>query len=892
VADSPKVSVVLELLDRLTGPINGIEGRMRSFSDTIAGIGKAIAATFGAIAIGKFAIDSVQAFLDSEESIDRLQTALGHLGIAYDKVGPHLDDVFKKIQETTRFTDEDAREALTNLITMTGNYSQSVKDLGLVADVAQFKHTTMAAAAETVGKVHQGQLKVLKEFGINALGAADGIDKLRSVTQDYAENAGRTIGGRLSEIKNQWDEVKEAVGKALVGQGSMNEAAKDFATTLARLATWVDNHSEVITAIANLATGTARAAGNLIGMAIEGWQRIGERLGLIQVEGTKVITREETERSRAVKAEAEARGKDQAKATKQQVDDELAARKKAHENLHDLEKLALRTSLELVSAQQKEYEALTATFQEKMQGMNAADRAKSEALLKDAHANLLLKWSGVYNEIIPVVHQGQIAIQGSFMDTKAPIKDLSEEIDRHIKKIDADTEAKERLRTKVMDLGQAFKDQARRLGELAQNLAPVFGDELNQKILDIVTSISDIGDALTQIGTGDVLGGATKGIGALVALGKTIFGGSGELQRQFEKNTRRLEELRTTMGDLIDAQSPGRAVGAIAGLEPFQDKGFMDSAMKGRGFVSSGDLAKFLTSHGSSLAEFTQLASDFGIDLKPDKNGKYNLAAVLAVISAARTADTGFKETFKGQKEAIKTGVDLGAIADETTAAVGLVTDSKYGSPAIRKALEGLNLGTPTGATEAIGRLRQLFTDTAAGKLTPADFGGMSEREFLDSLGWIINLLAPVAAGGPVISGPSTGGTGGTVSASSGSSSAGNGGGGVAETGSPTAAGPSVDFSVGSSAGTDWASMFNVWAAIGADTTKMVATLTEIDMLLTRASAAGPITIEQTYNLTGTGLSADDVKQATDDANKRLIDELLAARYQDAKILTGSAVRL
>lgn len=53
----------------------------------------------------------------------------------------------------------------------------------------------------------------------------------------------------------------------------------------------------------------------------------------------------------------------------------------------------------------------------------------------------------------------------------------------------------------------------------------------------------------------------------------------------------------------------------------------------------------------------------------------------------------------------------------------------------------------------------------------------------------------------------------------------------------------------------------------------------------------GRIVIEQTYNLSGSGMTSAEVVQATEAANRRLIDELLATNYIENRIIRGSAVR-
>ena len=242
-------------------------------------------------------------------------------------------------------------------------------------------------------------------------------------------------------------------------------------------------------------------------------------------------------------------------------------------------------------------------------------------------------------------------------------------------------------------------------------------------------------------------------------------------------------------------------------------------------------------------------------------------------MDAIQNLDTGIGKSFGAQLKNIDTKLSLGLLkpSDEVGALLGAAGADNL----ITKLLGGLDLGSAAGRFAGKQGLEQMFGDLASGKIKLGELGGLSRKEFE---GLIVRLLGIFSSdkeiGNIAITKPR---------------------GGVDTGPEPTEfpngpnVGPGIpDFSVSSG-------FIDTVSAI--DTTNLILNdiLNAVAMPIGAGAATmgdgGRIVIEQTYNLSGSGMTSAEVVQATEAANRRLIDELLATNYIENRIIRGSAVR-
>ncbi|MFN2327027.1 MAG: hypothetical protein ABR551_14275, partial [Gemmatimonadales bacterium] len=65
------------------------------------------------------------------------------------------------------------------------------------------------------------------------------LDELELAYGGSAEAAGGTFAGALNKVGKAWDAVKEAVGRAIIGNAEINDSMGWLANTLAEVESWV-----------------------------------------------------------------------------------------------------------------------------------------------------------------------------------------------------------------------------------------------------------------------------------------------------------------------------------------------------------------------------------------------------------------------------------------------------------------------------------------------------------------------------------------------------------------------------------------------------------------------------------------------------------------------------
>jgi phage-related protein len=136
----------------------------------VAGAGIAVAA----IAAVEFTKEAMKA----QAQTAALDQALNNAGIPVKSFGSSLDEA-EKAGRQMGFSNIEVREGLTKLVTATGDGKKAVTDLAVAEDLARFKHTTLAAASDTLTRAISGNSRALKSLGIDVPAVTAHMDALR-----------------------------------------------------------------------------------------------------------------------------------------------------------------------------------------------------------------------------------------------------------------------------------------------------------------------------------------------------------------------------------------------------------------------------------------------------------------------------------------------------------------------------------------------------------------------------------------------------------------------------------------------------------------------------------------------------------------------------------------
>ena len=156
--------------------MSSVEAKGISSFDKLAGFGKAALFGLGAAAVG-VGVLGVEMADKFEQSHAKLETALKNAGSSFEQFKEPIDKA-QKSMEAYGYTNAQTQEALGNLTTALKDPNKALADLSLAADLAKYKHIDLADAATAVARAQEGNLRALKQLGIDLPIAATSASKL------------------------------------------------------------------------------------------------------------------------------------------------------------------------------------------------------------------------------------------------------------------------------------------------------------------------------------------------------------------------------------------------------------------------------------------------------------------------------------------------------------------------------------------------------------------------------------------------------------------------------------------------------------------------------------------------------------------------------------------
>jgi hypothetical protein len=149
----------------------------------------------------------------------QLQAAVEATGASYDDYKDKVEDAIKS-QEKYGTTANTTQDALRTLTQATHDPQKALDMLGTAANIAAAKHEDLNTAAGQLGKVYNGNTKLLKEYGIN-IDKTTGKTKdgktatqaLADVTKGQAAAATDTFMGKLNGVKAHVEDLASSFGQ-------------------------------------------------------------------------------------------------------------------------------------------------------------------------------------------------------------------------------------------------------------------------------------------------------------------------------------------------------------------------------------------------------------------------------------------------------------------------------------------------------------------------------------------------------------------------------------------------------------------------------------------------------------------------------------------------------
>ena len=223
-----------------------------------------VGAAIGALAV-KVGRDSVKAYVEAEQSQIRLQTALAKFPRTADTNIDRLNKFNAALAQKTRF-DDDATASGQAVLAQFGVTGRQLERLTpLLQDYAAKTGKELPTAAADLGRAILGQGRALKTVGLNfedTGSKAGNLDQLmsglRSQVGGFATKEGQTASGQAAILSNQFGELQESIGAALV------PALTALAQGLLSVIRWMQENSTAMKVILSVAGAAAVAIMGLV----------------------------------------------------------------------------------------------------------------------------------------------------------------------------------------------------------------------------------------------------------------------------------------------------------------------------------------------------------------------------------------------------------------------------------------------------------------------------------------------------------------------------------------------------------------------------------------------------------------------------------------------------
>ena len=166
--------------------------------------------------------DAVKAIEDTQVATEQLSTAMNN---AKQNTAANREEVTKTSEKMgdLGFSVADSEKAYTKLITATDSTTESTKLMAMSADLARYKHESLAEASATLVKATMGNQKAFREFGITLdatlpknQAIAKAMDELNGKIGGQAVGYTHTFAGEMEVLKAKFDDVAVKVGAVVL----------------------------------------------------------------------------------------------------------------------------------------------------------------------------------------------------------------------------------------------------------------------------------------------------------------------------------------------------------------------------------------------------------------------------------------------------------------------------------------------------------------------------------------------------------------------------------------------------------------------------------------------------------------------------------------------------
>ena len=189
-------------------------------------LGGALAATFGAQQLLKFAKNAAKAFIEDEQAASRLAQSVKNLGLAFET--PRIEEFIAQLSRASGVTDDQLRPAMQKLLQTTGSVAKSTELLTQALDISRGSGVDYETVVNDLSMAYVGQTRGLKKYSLGLsqaeLKTMSFADVQAKLTDQFSgANAAflETYAGKMQILSTAAGEASETIGKGLVDSLSL-----------------------------------------------------------------------------------------------------------------------------------------------------------------------------------------------------------------------------------------------------------------------------------------------------------------------------------------------------------------------------------------------------------------------------------------------------------------------------------------------------------------------------------------------------------------------------------------------------------------------------------------------------------------------------------------------
>jgi len=236
-----RIKLILDAIDNTKGAFQGVSNSMKKLENesrsTIASVGaywSKLTTIFGVIAgaagIGALAKSFIDAAAEAELVEKRLRYTMESIGYQWGEAKGAVDAYAQSMAVMTRFSDEEAREALNQMFLYTTKFSEAQKGATMAMDMAVKEEMDLKTATQYIGMAMAGNVERLGRFifefrhlnevlGENATAAQKAEYAWKILQEKFGGTAQAEIGTYIrstKDLQKAWDDLKEELGKGIM----------------------------------------------------------------------------------------------------------------------------------------------------------------------------------------------------------------------------------------------------------------------------------------------------------------------------------------------------------------------------------------------------------------------------------------------------------------------------------------------------------------------------------------------------------------------------------------------------------------------------------------------------------------------------------------------------